>query len=312
VPTFDWRQLQRWGIDQTRLPEGSIVRFREFSAWEQYRKYILTATIIVALQSALIAGLVLQRARRRRSELELRENEAALRQVYGQNQDLAGRLINAQEEERTRIARELHDDVSQQLAGVGIMLSGLRRKIGRPDSEADIDRTIMTLQDRTSALAEAIRTLSHQLHPSVLEHVGLVATLRRHCTDVEELYRLSVVFNSVGRLESLGADVALCLFRVTQEALTNAVRHARAHNIAVDLIAAADHVELRIKDDGIGFVAGERTGRGLGLRSIDERVRLVRGSLSVESQPGHGATLHVRIPLAVAPIEDVSEESRSA
>jgi signal transduction histidine kinase len=218
-------------------------------------------------------------------------------------------LINAQEEERTRIARDLHDDVSQQLAGVAIMLSGLKRKIGKPGSEPEIDRTVTTLQDRTSTLAQSVRNLSHELHPSVLQHSGLVPTLRRHCADVEEHYHVNVIFNAGDDLESLRPEVALCLFRVAQEALTNAMRHARAHTIRIELMPTNDGIELCVVDDGIGFAASERRGSGLGLRSMDERVRLARGNVRVESLPGHGTKVLVRIPnpLAATPLEAVQE-----
>jgi signal transduction histidine kinase len=299
-PMYDWRELQRWGISESRLPAGSTIMFRQPGVWDQYKVYIVGAAVIVVLQSAFIAGFVVQRIRRRRTEL-------ALRQSYEQNQDLAGRLISAQEEERTRIARELHDDLSQQLGGLGIALSGLKRKIGKPGAEADIDRTVTTLQDRTVALAESVRNLSHELHPSVLEHVGLVATLRRHCADVEELHHLEVSFSARDNLDSLTPAVALCLFRVAQEALGNAARHARASTIRVELMTTHEGVELRVVDNGIGFVASERAGSGLGLRSIDERVRLTKGSVTIESRPGHGTDLLVRIPLAASQVELVRQ-----
>ena len=177
---FDWRQLQRWGISESALPAGSTVLFKELGVWELYRSYILGGVLLVIAQSALIAGLIVQRARRRRTEV-------ALRQSSEQNQDLAGRLIHAQEAERTRIARDLHDDLSQQLAGLGIMLSGLRRKVDKRGADPDIDQTVTTLQDRTSALAQSLRNLSHELHPSVLQHAGLVATLRSHCAGVRSI-----------------------------------------------------------------------------------------------------------------------------
>jgi signal transduction histidine kinase len=297
-PMYDWRELQRWGISEALLPAGSTVLFRQPGIWDQYKSYIVAAAAILALQSALIAGLVVQRARRRRTEHALRESEQRFRATAEQNQDLAGRLINAQEEERTRIARDLHDDLSQQLAGVGIILSGLRRRIGKLISEPEIDETVTSLQERTSALAQSVRTLSHELHPSVLEHAGLVATVRRQCADVEEHHHVEVIFSAGDNLDSLRPEIALCLFRVAQEALTNAVRHARARTIRVGLTATDDDVELRVDDDGIGFVAGARTGSGLGLRSIDERVRLAKGRVILDSRPGHGTTLRVRIPLA--------------
>ena len=310
MPIYDWRELQRWSISDARLPTGSIVLFRQPSVWDQYKFYIIAAMTILGFQGALIAGLVVNRARRHRVELALRESErhfreseAALRRSYEQNQDLAGRLINAQEVERTRIARDLHDDVSQRMAGVCILLSALKRKVGKLGAEPDIDRAFTALQDRASTLAETIRTMSHELHPSVLQTVGLAATLERHCAEVEELHHLKVIFRADGNLGALSADAALSLFRVAQEALTNAVRHARPRTIHVELMAAGDRVTLRVADDGVGFVTDERTGRGLGLRSMDERVRLAQGHVDVESGPGLGTRVLVRMPLAAAPIK---------
>ena len=223
TPQFDWRELQRWGISEARLPAGSVVLFRQPSVWVQYRSYIVGAALLVVLQSALIAGLVVQRTRRRRTEL-------ALRSSFEQNRDLAGRLINAQEDERRRIARDLHDDLSQQLASVGIMLSGVKRKVGKPGTGPEVDETLATLQERTTALARSVRDLSHELHPGVLQHAGLVDTLQRHCTDVERLHSVTVAFTADGDFDSLPPDLALCLFRVAQEALSNAVRHACGPN----------------------------------------------------------------------------------
>ena len=301
---FDWRQLQRWGISESQLPAGSEILFRQPGVWELYRAYILSGALVVIVQSALIAVLMLQRVRRRRMETALRESEQRFRGTAEQNQDLAGRLIHAQEEERTRIARDLHDDLSQQLAGVGIMLSGLRRRIGKLGAEPGIEQAVAAIQDRTASLARSVRNLSHELHPSVLQHAGLVATLRSHCASVEDHHRVTVKFSGDGHLDSLSPEVSLCLFRVVQEALTNAARHARARTIRVQLMSNNEDVELTVIDDGIGFDAGERsTGSGLGLRSIEERVRLARGTVTVESRPGQGTTLRVRIPIAAAQAE---------
>ena len=300
---FDWRQLQRWGISESQLPAGSEILFRQPGVWELYRAYILSGALIVIVQSALIGGLMLQRVRRRRTETALRESEQRFRATAEQNQDLAGRLIHAQEEERTRIARDLHDDLSQQLAGVGIMLSGLRRRIGKLSAESGIEQAVATIQDRTSSLAQSVRNLSHELHPSVLQHAGLVATLRSHCASVEDHHRVTVKFSADDHLDSLSPEVSLCLFRVVQEALTNAARHARARTIRVQLMSNDEDVELSVIDDGIGFDASERSGSGLGLRSIDERVRLASGTVTVESRPGQGTTLRVRIPIAAAQAE---------
>jgi signal transduction histidine kinase len=293
--TYDWRELQRWGISEARLPAQSIVLFRQPGVWNQYKSYIVATALILALQTALLAGLIVQRVRRLRTELALRDSERRFRVAAERNQDLAGRLIHAQEDERSRIARDLHDDVSQQLAGLGIMLSSLKRKMTRPGMQSDVDDTVMALQDRTSTLAGAIRNVSHKLHPGTLEHAGLVSTLRQHCAEIEHHHVIPVQFSARGNLESLDLDVALCLYRVTQEALTNALRHASPRKLLVEL-TATDHIELRVVDDGVGFVPDERAGSGLGLRSIDERVRLAHGHVRIESQPGQGTVLMVHVP----------------
>jgi len=220
------------------------------------------------------------------------------KEIEEANCDLAGRLINAQEAERTRIARDLHDDLSQQLAGIAIMLSGLKRRITRAGADADIDLTVSTLQERTATLAEAVRNLSHELHPSVLEPTGLEATLRRLCDDVERHHHIQLTLTTAGDLRVLKPDVALCLFRVTQEALGNIVRHAQATTVEVGLTVTPGRVGLNVTDNGVGFVTTDRTGHGLGLRSMDERVRIAKGTFTATSAPGHGTSVVVQIPLA--------------
>ena len=307
VTQFDWRQLQRWGISESRLPAGSLIRFRPPSLWDQYKFYVVVATSVLVLQTALITGLLVQRTRRRRVEASLRESEQRFRVMAEENQNLAGRLINAQEMERMRIARDLHDDVSQQVASMGMMLSGLKRTLQKPEFQPDAGQTVATLQDRAASLAERISNLSHELHPSVLEHTGLVETLGRHCAEVEQHHHVKVMFSVLNDLDDLRPDLALCLFRVAQEAIRNAVRHSRAQTIIVSLTATNDAVELGVSDDGIGFTASERRGSGLGLRSMDERVRLALGSVRVESRPGHGTKVLVRIPnpVAAVPLEAI-------
>ena len=293
---FDARQLQRWGIDERRLPAGSAVLFRQPTLWTQYRTAVITTVALLAGQTVIVSLLLVQRARRRRAEVALRASEQGFRSMAERNQDLAGRLIGAQENERARIARDLHDDLSQQLATIGLMLSALEHAVSTPDGEAEVVDALTTLRLCTLSVAESVRNLSHELHPDALVHAGLVGTLRRHCVEVAERNHLSVTFNAGDGLDALGPEITLCLFRVAQEALNNAVRHGRPRRIDVQLMAANQHAELRIVDDGAGFVVSESRGSGLGLRSIDERVRLMRGTMCVESMPGQGTTLRVEIP----------------
>jgi signal transduction histidine kinase len=233
---------------------------------------------------------------------ERKQREAALRASYEQNRQLAGRLITAQETERARIARQLHDDINQQLATLSIALSSLKRRL--PAAASDAHGELARLQQHTINLSEEIRNLSHELHPGVLQHAGLGAALKATCAEFGLQHRIEVNCQTEGNLESVPAEVALCLYRVTQEALHNIAAHAGARHARVRLARVGAMLELAIGDDGQGFDQAEANrGGGLGLLSIDERVRLVRGSLRIDSTPPWGTELGVRVPLQVAGTE---------
>jgi signal transduction histidine kinase len=168
--------MQRWGLTEGSLPAGTIVMFKDPSVWHLYRWYIVGGLSLIALQTLLIGGLIVQRARRRVAETDIRIKESALRVSYDQVRQLAGRLIHAQEDERTRIARDLHDDVGQRVASLSIGLSGLKRRV--PDSNETVRSELSELQQQTMGLAKDLRDLSHELHPGALEHVGLLEGLR--------------------------------------------------------------------------------------------------------------------------------------
>jgi len=268
--------------------------------WDYYRLYIVVAAILLVLQTTLIAILLVQRMRRPRVEQALRSNELALRRSSARNQRLLGRLITIQEAERSRIARDLHDDVSQQLAALGMTLSALKQRLIKTTPDREIEETLTLIQRSTAALAEEIRTLSHELHPGLLQHVGLVAALRGHCVEFERHHKIDVTLSTDDNLGVIDPDVSLCLFRVAQEALANIARHARATTTRILLKRTPDEIELNIIDDGVGFDSNHRNRAGLGLQSIDERVSYKKGTVTVRSQPGHGTRLLVRIPAAAA------------
>jgi signal transduction histidine kinase len=237
-----------------------------------------------------------------------------LRRSNAQIQSLAGRLITAQEAERAHIARELHDDISQQLAALSIAFSGLKRRL--PSQAAEAQQEVVHLQQQTIALSEAIRHLSHELHPGVLQHARLVAALQEDCAKFGGQQGIDVTFHADAGLEELPADVALCLYRVAQEALRNMVQHAGACQAEVALTRSDDILELRIADDGQGFdlTAARRRG-GLGLISIDERVRLVQGGVHIVTEPRRGTELRVRVPLHACegiPLEEKNAPRESA
>ena len=224
----------------------------------------------------------------------LRASQGALRASLDRIRDLAGRLLSAQELERARIARQLHDDVNQQLAAVSIALSGLRRHLR---GDAALATTVAQLQQQTSMLVKTVRTLSHELHPSTLRHIGLLAALRGDCVEFGRQHGIAVLFRGSGDIGVVSDEVALCIYRVAQEALRNVAEHARAKQVEVEVAAFPSQLELTISDDGCGFdltVSG--LGGGLGLTSIDERVRLVHGYLDVDTAPGHGTRIRIRVP----------------
>jgi signal transduction histidine kinase len=288
---LDWRQLQRWGIKEAGVPQGALILFREPSLWDQYKFYIGGTLALVVVQAAFIAGLLVQRARRRRVQ-------AALRESHRQISDLFGRLIRAQETERTRIARDLHDDVSQRIAALGIMISRMKRRLRGEPSEADVVPALMAMQENTMQLSEEIRRLSHDLHPALLQHAGLVTALSVFCAEFEKLHGTAVTYRATPDAGPFDANTALGLYRITQEVFRNVAKHAEARHVDVALTSTAEAIVLTITDDGKGFdVPGTQAkGAGLGLVSIDERVRLLRGSVHIDTHPRGGTRVRVEIP----------------
>jgi PAS domain S-box-containing protein len=267
------------------LPDGSV-------GWQLWVDHVILAA---DGRVAELQGIGRDITDRKRAEEALRGNEMALRASYEQVQDLAGRLIASQEAERTRIARELHDDISQQLAALSIALSSLKRRL--PEDAADAHDELARLQRRTVELSDDIRHLSHELHPGVLQHAGLAAALKAHCAEFRGLHAIEVTVDAED-LDGIPPAVSLCLYRVAQEALQNVARHADARRARVVLARAADGLELSVSDDGCGFdLAEARRAGGLGLISLDERVRLVRGNVRIDTRPQRGTELRVRVPL---------------
>jgi len=234
----------------------------------------------------------------KRAEAALREGEAALQASHRQIRELAGHLIESQDVERARIARELHDDLSQQIAGLSISLSSFKRRLSAGSGLGQLRFEIEVIQQRTVGLTESIRHLSHDLHPSVLTHSGLVAALSAHCTQLGRTQRLAVTFTPEGEFDSIATTTALCLYRVAQEALRNVVTHAAAAHVDVRLARVGDHAELTIADDGRGFtIDPARNGRGIGLVSITERVRLCGGTVSIVTELNNGTRIKASVPM---------------
>jgi signal transduction histidine kinase len=287
VAQVDWRQLRRWNISEARVPAGTRVLFRDPTAWDRYRGYILGALALLVAQSALIGGLLVQRSRRRRAEERLVASQAKLRASYDQISDLGGRLLQAQEDERARIARELHDDVGQQIA---LVVTDLQRA-------SDLgERFARAALNRAHTLAKSVHDLSHRLHPVKLRLLGLPAALN---SLQQELARpgVTIAFTHENVPNPLPQDVTLCVYRVVQEAVQNALKHGGAREILIHLQGSGTSLTASIVDDGAGFDVSTRFGSGLGLVSMNERLDALGGSLKIHSEPGEGTRLKIRVPI---------------
>jgi PAS domain S-box-containing protein len=407
--TVDWRQLQRWHLHQSALPPGSVVLYRELSLWERYRKYILAVIALIVAQALLIAGLLWQRARKRKAEAVLRESEERFRVMadstpslvwmcdphgkitylserwieftgreplagYGDSwieyihpddvknvldvywqalkdhrafsnecrlrrsdgvyrwmfdvasprvngdgsfagfigsaidttdqklaqqalEKISGQLIEAQEQERSRIARELHDDICQRLAVLSMEIDQANLTVDGP--RAGTKKKLGEIGKLCSEIGSDIQSLSHQLHSSILDCLGIATAIRGFCDELSKQYDISIEFTERNVRKHLPKDISLCLFRIAQEALHNAVKYSEVTQFAVELSENVDTIQLLVIDRGAGFAVEEvKKEGGLGLVSMQERAHLVHGTVFVESKPGEGTKITAVVPLA--------------
>jgi PAS domain S-box-containing protein len=412
----DWRVLRRWHIPESALPPGTVILYREPSFWERDRKYIAPVITLIIAQALLIAGLLWQRARKRKAEAVLRESEERFRVMadtapaliwmsgidklctyfngpwldftgrsletelgngwaegvhpedlsrcletytlaFDERQQfhmeyrlrrhdgeyrwvldtgvprlsydgsfagfigsaidvtdqklaqqalalVSGQLIEAQEKERTRIARDLHDDICQRLA---LLSMELEQAKGDSKGRVSATRNLENIRQHCSEIAGDVQSLSHQLHSSKLDYLGIAAAMRGFCREFSNQHQVTVDFTDNDVPRNLPRDVSLCLFRVAQEALQNAMKYSETTRFSVELTATEDIVRLRVSDAGLGFdVDDAKKNRGLGLVSMQERVNMVHGELRVESKYGVGTTISASVP--IVPEEESSLE----
>jgi signal transduction histidine kinase len=289
TPKFDWREMQRWGISESRLPPGSEIYFRDPTVWERYRPQIAAIGAAIAVQAALIFWLLYERQHRRRSEAAAHE--------------LSGRLINAQEEERSRLARELHDDVTQRLALLAIDAGREERSL-RDQAGSTAMRT---MREGLVRLSEDVHALSYRLHPSILEDLGLIEALRSEGERFSRTCSTRLEVNARDIPGNLPRDVALSLFRIAQEGLRNIARHSGARRAELSLRRLDGGLELAVSDDGAGFDPA-RHHASLGHANMRQRAFLLGGQVDIDSSPGHGTTIRAWVPLR----EERSEPSARA
>jgi signal transduction histidine kinase len=235
-------------------------------------------------------SLVVEVSERMRTEQSLEASRGDLRQ-------LAAQLIRVQEEERQRIARDLHDDINQRLALLTIDVEALERQLSTAPTHTL--RAVRAIEDRVIELSDDVRHLAHQLHPSILNDLGLSIALQRLVDDFTARTGVKSDFIDQESLKIRDQQIATCLYRVAQEGLTNVSRHAKAKQVRIELSRSRDGLRLMISDDGVGFDRDRQRDKRerLGLLSMKERVALVGGMLDIESAEGHGTRVCAWVPL---------------
>jgi PAS domain S-box-containing protein len=210
---------------------------------------------------------------------------------------VSGQLIEAQEKERSRIARDLHDDICQRLALLSMELDQANLSVNESPDAAKL--RLKEIRQHCSEIAGDVQSLSHELHSSRLDYLGIAASIRGFCYEFSKQHEVSIDFIDRDVPADLPREISLCLFRVAQETLHNAAKHSGVNRYAVELSATEAEIQLVVSDAGTGFdVDAAMQNRGLGLVSMQERVHLVRGSLHVESEPSKGTKIFAVVPLA--------------
>jgi signal transduction histidine kinase len=265
----------------------SFAVIREERAWPES---VLKGFQLIAQVFANALGRKVAEAALRESERILRRNEHDLRR-------LAGRLIDAHEEERSRIARELHDDLAQRLAVLAIEVGALEKR--GVDPAGPVREELREIKKGIVGLSQDVHSLSRQLHPSILDDLGLIKAVESECAGVSKREGLEVVFRHENMPRVIPQDVSLHLYRIVQEGLRNISKHACAEHASVSLRGLDRDVLLSIEDDGIGFDGAEARERpGLGFLSMRERARLIHGDLAIQSRPEQGTVISLKVPLA--------------
>jgi signal transduction histidine kinase len=283
---FDSNELRRWHIPERRLPYGSVILFREPGLWARTKWLWVTALALILGLSALA--------------VYLQHSQKQLKLARESQRQLSAKLINAEEQERRRIASELHDDFSQRLAVLSLGLENVDE--ATPASFPDVHKRLHDLVKSTSELSADLHTLSHQLHSSTLESLGLVPAVAALCKEFTANQGIRVAFTSGKIPRSVDPDTALCVFRIVQEGLRNLRKHSGAKDASVVLRLTGSRLEVTVLDEGCGFeLKGVHQNEGIGIRSMEERARALGGKFEIRSESGKGTTLKVWVPLKTNP-----------
>ena len=282
VHVDDWHWVLAAYEKQTRITEHFDLTFR---MWASDGRLVWIQNLISlgpeGEGATKLHGFMIDVSERKRAEESLK--------------DLGGRLIAAQEEERRRVARELHDDFNQRLAVLSLELEQLGQRIQKP---VGLRRSVQRLQAQAQEIAAEIHRLSYKLHPSKLDHVGLATAIRSLCTELTESGKLKVDFHQTGFPAVLDRDVTLCVYRIAQEGLRNCAKHSGAASARVVLTRTRNAVRLVVSDNGCGFnTKTALMDKGLGFISMKERLHILGGEMNVYSRPLRGTRVEISVPL---------------
>jgi signal transduction histidine kinase len=278
----NWPGSRRWETNKGQ-PAGTELFYQQMGFWERNRPSILVALGAFIALSLLLGRLMVETGKRRVAESALK--------------DVSRYLIGTAEQERRRIARELHDDVNQKMALLSIELDRLQSDIAF--SHPALRERLSHLLRDANAISSDISRVSHELHSSALEFLGLVPALRRLCRDFSEHHDTHVAFKAAEATGVISPELSLCLFRIAQECLTNVARHSGARSVDVQLMRQGIHgLQLTVIDDGRGFDASKVDEKGgLGIISMRERLRLVGGHLTLRTAPSEGTYVAAWAPV---------------
>lgn len=276
-----WKEMHRRGLqgETLRADEDKWDRKGGTTTWVRWEIRPWTNS------NGIIGGILI-----------LAEDITQRKQMEESLLSLSRRLIEAQEQERRWIARELHDDINQRIAMLAVDLDKFRQE--NPHSSVELQNCLEQFWERLTEISSEIQAISHRLHSSKLEYLGLVAACKGFCKEVAEHNKVIVDFTPDDIPSAVPRDVSLCLFRVLQESLNNGIKHSGARHFEVQLRGMSGDIQLTVRDHGIGFdAATAMLSRGLGLISMRERVSLVKGKLLISSKPMDGTEITVRIPI---------------
>ncbi len=286
-----------WCVNE-QVFRGKTVRWEVQSPKDHRWYYVVNTPILHTDGTISKQSMIMDITERKRAEETLKESEQALRNNQKDLQRLAGRLIAAQEEELRRLSRELHDDLTQRLAVLAIEAGKLEMELKKVHKSSAVSANIKQIKDQLIKVSEDVHHISRQLHPAILDDLGLVRAIESECATLLRRENIQINFVKNGEFAAVPKDIALCLYRIIQEGLKNIAKHSQARSAEIVLSADDDGISLTVRDGGVGFDPLEvRNKPGLGLSSMRERVHLVQGDFSIRSEPGRGTVIHVRIPL---------------